>query len=67
MAASVTSSGSLPFSGMLSRPRCSNCQATGVREPPILLKMLRTSEAVRFRLSVITATITATFAGPRPS
>jgi hypothetical protein len=29
--------------------------------------MLRTSEAVRFRLSVIAATMTATLAGPIPS
>ena len=48
-------------------PRCSNCQATGDSEPPCLLKTLRMSEAVRLRLSVMAATITATLAGPSPS
>ena len=67
MAARVTSSGSCPLSGTLMMPRCSNCQATGVREPPDLVKIDRISEAVRFRLSVIVATMTATLDGPRPS
>ncbi len=67
IAAKLSSSGSLPFSGRLMMPFCSNCQATGVSEPPALLKMLRTSPAVRLRLSVIVATITATFDGPKPS
>ena len=49
------------------RPFCSNCQATVDSEPPALLKALRISDAVRFRLSVMAAIITATFAGPRPS
>ena len=52
---------------MLTTPRCSNCHATGASEPPTLLKALRISEAVRFRLSVMAATITATLLGPKPS
>jgi hypothetical protein len=52
---------------MLMTPFCSNCQATVDRDPPAFVKTLRTSEAVRFRLSVIAATITATLAGPMPS
>ena len=61
------SSGSWPFTGRLMTPRCSNCQATGVSEPPDLEKIDRISDAVRFRLSVMAATITATLAGPKPS
>ncbi len=49
------------------RPFCSNCQATGLSEPPILLKVDRISEAVRLRLSVMVATMTATLLGPKPS
>ena len=67
IAARVISSGSRPLSGMLMTPRWTNCQATVESVPPCRVKMLRTSDAVRFRLSVIAATITATLAGPIPS
>jgi hypothetical protein len=67
IAANVTSSGSRPLSGMLMIPFCSNCQATFDNEPPALLNVLRISEAVRFRLSVMAVTMTATLAGPIPS
>ena len=48
-------------------PRWTNCHATVESVPPWRVKTLRTSEAVRLRLSVIAATITATLAGPMPS
>ena len=67
MAASDTSSGSFPLSGTERTPRCSNCQDTGANEPPARVNRARTSAAVRFLLSVMVATITATFSGPRPS
>ena len=49
IAASVTSSGSWPLSGTLMMPFCSNCQATGEKEPPDRVKALRISDAVLFR------------------
>ena len=67
MAASETSSGSMPLSGTDSRPRCSNCQLTGANEPPAPGEDGPDLAAVRFLLSVMVATMTATLAGPRPS
>jgi hypothetical protein len=55
------------LSGTLMIPFCANCQATGASDPPVLENTARISDAVRFRLSVIAATMTATFAGPMPS
>ena len=48
-------------------PRRSNCHATAPvvpRLPPCFVKACRTSEAVRFRLSVTASTSTATPSGP---
>src|SRR5581483_11418485 len=69
-AARKSSSSSTPSPGTTTTPRRSNCHATAPvvpSEPPCLVNAWRTSEAVRFRLSVSASTITATPSGPYPS
>ena len=67
MAARATSSGSWPSRGTEITPRGSNCQATAPAPaswPPALVKIERTSAAVRLRLSVAASTRMATPPGP---
>ena len=66
---SVSSSGSSSVS-TTTTPFCSNCQATApadARLPPILVKVERMSETVRFLLSVRACSSTAVPPGPYPS